>query len=100
MDKKEAASGVADSCSLSDAAFLPLREGETYEPILKPQQKPKEATRYAILLGLLFGAVFTVACTYMPLKVGQGVSADTPIAAMAIALAAVLKRTDALEKIH
>lgn len=58
--------------------------------------KPKEATRYAVLLGLLFGAVFTVACTYMPLKVGQGVSADTPIAAMAIALAAVLKRSDAL----
>ena len=96
MDKKEAASGAAESCSLPEAAFLPLREGETYEPILKPHQKPREATPYAVILGLLFGAVFTVACTYMPLKVGQGVSADTPIAAMAIALAAVLKRSDAL----
>ena len=96
MDKKEAVSDAANSCSLSDAAFLPLREGETYEPILKLRQKPKEATGYAVLLGLLFGAVFTVACTYMPLKVGQGVSADTPIAAMAIALAAILKRSDAL----
>ncbi|WP_018703205.1 OPT family oligopeptide transporter [Anaeromusa acidaminophila] len=96
MDKNKATSGAAGSCFLSEAAFLPLREGETYEPILKAQQKPKEATLYAVLLGLLFGAVFTVACTYMPLKVGQGVSADTPIAAMAIALAAVLKRNDAL----
>lgn len=96
MDKKEAVCQTADSCSLPDAAFVPLREGETYEPILKPQQKPKEATFYAITLGLLFGAVFTVACTYMPLKVGQGISADTPIAAMAIALSGILKRNDAL----
>lgn len=42
------------------------------------------------------GAVFTVAASYMPLKIGQGVTSDTPIAAIAIGLAAVLGRKNVL----
>lgn len=82
--------------SLPDNAFTPLQEGETYEPVLSPHKEYKETTPYSVALGLLFGAIFTVASTYMPLKVGQGVTADTPIAAIAIGLAVVLGRKNTL----
>jgi putative OPT family oligopeptide transporter len=82
--------------SLPDNAFIPLNEGESYEPLLCPHKEYKEATFYSIGLGLLFGAIFTVASTYMPLKVGQGITSDVPIAAIAIGLASILGRKNTL----
>lgn len=81
---------------LPENAFTPLKEGEEYEPILSPYVEHKETTLYAVLLGLFLGAIFTVAATYMPLKVGQGVTSDVPIAAIGIGLAAVLGRKKVL----
>lgn len=82
--------------ALPDNAFTPLREGEEYEPILSPHKEYKEVTVYSAVLGLLLGAIFTVAATYMPLKIGQGVTSDVPIAAIGIGLAAVLGRKNVL----
>ncbi|SFM18889.1 OPT family oligopeptide transporter [Pelosinus propionicus] len=82
--------------ALSDNAFTPLQEGEEYEPILSPYKEYKEVTVYSAALGILLGAIFTVAATYMPLKIGQGVTSDVPIAAIGIGLAAVLGRKNVL----
>lgn len=82
--------------SLPDNAFTPLKEGEEYQPVLSPYKEYKEVTPYSVLLGLLFGAIFTVAATYMPLKIGQGVTSDVPIAAIGIGLAAILGRKNVL----
>lgn len=81
---------------LPNNAFTPLKDGEEYQPILSPYKEYKEATLYSVSLGLILGAIFTVAASYMPLKVGQGVTTDTPIAAIAIGLAAVLRRKNVL----
>jgi putative OPT family oligopeptide transporter len=82
--------------ALPDNAFTPLKDGEVYEPILSPHKEYKEVTSYSVSLGLLLGAIFTVAATYMPLKIGQGVTSDVPIAAIGIGLAAVLGRKNVL----
>jgi putative OPT family oligopeptide transporter len=85
-----------DIHSLPDNAFIPLKEGEEYQPVLSPHKEYKEVTPYSVSLGLLLGAIFTVAATYMPLKVGQGVTSDVPIAAIGIGLAAILGRKNVL----
>lgn len=82
--------------ALPDNAFTPLADGEEYVPVLSPQKEYKEVTLYSASLGLVLGAIFTVAATYMPLKVGQGITSDVPIAAIGIGLAAVLGRKNVL----
>jgi putative OPT family oligopeptide transporter len=77
-------------------AFTPLKDGEIYEPVLSPYREYKEVTPYSATLGLILGAIFTIAASYLPLKIGQGVTSDTPIAAIAIGLAAILGRKNAL----
>lgn len=82
--------------ALPNNAFTPLNDAKEYEPVLSPHKEYKEATPYAVSLGVMLGAIFTVAASYMPLKVGQGITSDTPIAAIAIGLAAILGRKDVL----
>lgn len=82
--------------TLPPNAFTPLQDDETYEPVLSPHKEYREVTPYSVSLGLLLGAIFTVAASYMPLKVGQGVTSDTPIAAIALGLAALWGRKDVL----
>ncbi|MCX7970978.1 MAG: OPT/YSL family transporter, partial [Negativicutes bacterium] len=88
--------GEEKKLALPDNAFRELKEGEKYVPIMTDGDSPREDTPYAVILGFLFGAVFTVAASYMPLKIGQGVTSDTPIAAIAVGLAALLARKHAL----
>jgi len=82
--------------ALPSNAFTQLKDGEVYQPVLSPHKEYKETTPYSVSLGLFLGAIFTIAASYMPLKVGQGVTSDTPIAAIAIGLAAVLGRKNTL----
>ncbi|NNC63168.1 MAG: hypothetical protein HKN84_00150, partial [Gammaproteobacteria bacterium] len=50
---------------LSDKAYVPLAEGDTYEPFVSPAESPAEFTVKAILLGIAFGIVFGAANAYL-----------------------------------
>lgn len=57
--------------SLPDNAFRPLKEGEEYEPLMKPNQQYREVTPWSLVWGLLMAVVFSAATAYLGLKVGQ-----------------------------
>ncbi len=78
--------------SLPENAYLPLRPGETYRPMISPDLSPPEATFRAVVWGLFLCLVFTVASAYSGLKVGQVMEASVPISILAIGLARVYQR--------
>ncbi len=78
--------------SLSEKAYQPLKDGETYVPLVPAGMAPPEATWRAVLWGTLFCIVFSVASAYSALKVGQGMEAAIPISILAIGLARVYGR--------
>lgn len=83
---------AAETKSLPQNAYVTLGEGEVYEPMVLPQEKPPESTGRAIAWGLFLCIIFTVASAYSGLKVGQVMEAAIPIAILAIGLARVYRR--------
>lgn len=82
----------AETKSLPENAYLPLKEGEAYQPMVPAEQAPPEATWRAILWGFFLCIIFTVASAYSGLKVGQVMEAAIPISILAIGLARVYRR--------
>jgi putative OPT family oligopeptide transporter len=82
--------------SLPENAYTPLEPGETYTPIVQAQMHAPEMTSRAILWGIVFCVIFTVASAYSALKVGQGMEASIPISILAIGLARMYKRRSSL----
>lgn len=83
---------AAESKSLPENAYEPLKEGEVYQPMVPPEQAPPEATARAITWGFFLCIIFTVASAYSGLKVGQVMEAAIPISILAIGLARVYRR--------
>jgi len=83
---------TVESKSLPENAYLPLSPGETYQPMVPPEQAPPESTWRAIGWGFLLCIIFTVASAYSGLKVGQVMEAAIPISILAIGLARVHER--------
>src|SRR5688572_18207563 len=83
---------TAETKSLPENAYLPLKEGEEYQPMVAPEEAPPETTPRAIIWGLFLCIVFTVASAYSGLKVGQVMEAAIPISILAIGLARVYRR--------
>jgi putative OPT family oligopeptide transporter len=83
---------AAESSSLPENAYEPLKEGEAYAPMVPPEQAPPEATSRAITWGFFLCIIFTVASAYSGLKVGQVMEAAIPISILAIGLARVYRR--------
>ena len=86
----------AETTSLPENAYKPLHRGETYTPIVQANISAPEMTARAILWGVFFCVVFTVASAYSALKVGQGMEASIPISILAIGLARMYKRRSSL----
>jgi putative OPT family oligopeptide transporter len=82
--------------SLPENAYVPLKPGESYDPIIPPQAKEPELTLRAVFWGVVFCVVFSVASAYSGLKVGQGMEAAIPISILAIGLARIFKRRTSL----
>ncbi|HJQ38382.1 MAG TPA: oligopeptide transporter, OPT family [Thermoanaerobaculia bacterium] len=82
----------AESKSLPENAYEPLKEGEVYQPMVPAEQAPPEATTRAITWGFFLCIIFTVASAYSGLKVGQVMEAAIPISILAIGLARVYRR--------
>jgi putative OPT family oligopeptide transporter len=85
-----------ESKSLPENAYQPLKPGETYTPIVQAPMHVPELTARAILWGVFFCILFTVASAYSALKVGQGMEASIPISILAIGLARMYKRRSSL----
>ena len=90
--------GVIDEnqVELPENAFRPLKEGEEYVPILRPEKKYPEVTPYSVSLGLIMAVIFSAAAAYLGLKVGQVFEAAIPIAIIAAGIASVTKRKNSL----
>ncbi|MBR1732758.1 MAG: oligopeptide transporter, OPT family, partial [Alloprevotella sp.] len=81
---------------LPDNAFRPLAEGEEYEPLMSPKGQYRELTPWSITWGLLMAVVFSAACAYLGLKVGQVFEAAIPITIIAVGVAGATRRKDPL----
>ncbi|MBR5638525.1 MAG: oligopeptide transporter, OPT family [Muribaculaceae bacterium] len=90
--------GVIDEnqVELPENAFRPLKEGEKYVPILRPEKNYPEVTPYSVSLGLIMAVIFSAAAAYLGLKVGQVFEAAIPIAIIAAGIAGVTKRKNSL----
>jgi putative OPT family oligopeptide transporter len=85
-----------DQVELPENAFRPLKEGEKYVPILRPEKNYPEVTPYSVSLGLIMAVIFSAAAAYLGLKVGQVFEAAIPIAIIAAGIASVTKRKNSL----
>ena len=71
---------------LPENAFRPLKQGEEYEPILKPDKIYPEVNTWSVTWGVLMAVLFSAAAAYLGLKVGQVFEAAIPITIIAIGL--------------
>lgn len=85
-----------EQMELPENAFRPLKEGEKYIPILRPEKNYPEVTPYSVSLGLIMAVIFSAAAAYLGLKVGQVFEAAIPIAIIAAGIAGVTKRKNSL----
>ena len=82
--------------SLPENAHRELKPGESYQPLLSPNEKPLEVTPYSVTVGLLMTILFSAAAAYLGLKVGQVFEAAIPIAIIAVGLTGALKKVGGL----
>ena len=85
-----------EQIELPENAFRPLKEGEKYVPILRPEKNYPEVTPYSVSMGLIMAVIFSAAAAYLGLKVGQVFEAAIPIAIIAAGIAGVTKRKNSL----
>ncbi|MDH3841385.1 MAG: oligopeptide transporter, OPT family, partial [Chromatiales bacterium] len=79
-----------NASGLSDAAYVELKEGETYQPYIAASESPAEFTLRAVGLGVLFGIVFGAANAYLGLRAGLTISTSIPVAVMTVAVFRIL----------
>lgn len=91
MDKEE-----QKQIGLPENAFRPLKEGESYEPLLSPEKKYSEVNAWSVSWGIIMAVIFSAAAAYLGLKVGQVFEAAIPITIIAIGLSSATKRKNAL----
>ena len=50
-----------EQIELPENAFRPLKEGEKYVPILRPEKNYPEVTPYSVSMGLIMAVIFSAA---------------------------------------
>lgn len=81
---------------LPENAYKELKPGETYRPIMDPNQTYPEVTVWSVLWGMVMAVLFSAAAAYSGLKIGQVFEAAIPIAILAVGLSTVFKKKGAL----
>lgn len=89
-EKKEQMSGLPEN------AYRELKEGEEYQPMMRPDKTYREVTPWSVGWGLVMVVVFSAAAAFLGLKVGQVFEAAIPIAIIAVGLSSGFKRKNAL----
>ncbi len=87
---------VTKEVSLPDNAFRPLKDGEEYEPLMKPTQTYREVTPWSVTWGILMAIIFSAATAYLGLKIGQVFEAAIPITIIAVGVSGATHRKDPL----
>ncbi len=85
-----------DMMQLPDNAFRELHEGESYQPIMRPDKTYPEVNSWSVTWGILMAMLFSAAAAYLGLKVGQVFEAAIPIAIIAVGASTAAKRKNAL----
>ncbi|MFQ5652325.1 MAG: OPT family oligopeptide transporter [bacterium] len=70
---------------LSQQAYEPIAEGETYEPYVPASETQLEFTVKAAIFGIFFGILFGAANAYLGLRVGLTISTSIPVAVLTVA---------------
>ena len=71
---------------LSPKAYVPIAEGDAYDPFVPAGESPAEFTLKAVGLGILFGIIFGAANAYLGLRAGLTISTSIPVAVMTVAV--------------
>jgi OPT family oligopeptide transporter len=90
---------------LPENAYRELKPGEKYVPMVPPQVTVPEVTARSIIFGLCMNVLFSMAATYLALKVGQGIETAIPISILAVGLSGLLlqiglRRSTIIENIN
>ncbi len=80
------------SSRLPENAYRELKPGETYVPMVPPRVTVPEVTLRSILFGIAMNVLFSMAATYLALKVGQGIETAIPISILSVGLSGLLLR--------
>ncbi len=75
---------------LPENAYRELKPGETYSPMVPPGVDIPEITTRSIVFGIVMNIIFSMAATYLALKVGQGIETAIPISILAVGLSGAL----------
>ncbi len=89
---------VGGKKSLPENAYRKLGAGEKYVPVVPAERIVPELTPYALFWGLFYTVLFSAACAYLGLKIGQVFEAAIPITILAIGLSSALGKKDALQQ--
>lgn len=87
---------MKEETRLPDNALRELKPGEEYEPLMKPDKQYREVSAWSITWGILMAVIFSAACAYLGLKVGQVFEAAIPITIIAVGLSGATHRKDPL----
>ncbi len=82
--------------SLPENAFRELKEGEEYEPLMKPGQSYREVSPWSVTWGIVMAIIFSAATAYLGLKVGQVFEAAIPITIISVGVSGAMKRKNPL----
>lgn len=85
-----------DPVELPENAFRELGADEQYRPLMHPARSYKEVTTYSVAMGLVMAVIFSAACAYLGLKIGQVFEAAIPIAIIAAGISGATRKKDAL----
>ena len=85
-----------DPIDLPENAFRELGADEAYRPLMHPARAYQEVTPYSVGMGLIMAIIFSAACAYLGLKIGQVFEAAIPIAIIAVGVSGALRKKDAL----
>ncbi len=70
---------------LSQQAYEPLPEGQSYDPYVPASERIFEFTLKAAVPGIIFGILFGAANAYLGLQAGLTISTSIPVAVMTVA---------------
>ena len=76
---------------LSQKAYVPIAEGDSYDPFVSASESQAEFTLKAVGLGIVFGIVFGAANAYLGLRAGLTISTSIPVAVMTVAVFRALR---------
>jgi len=81
----------SDPVEMPENAFRELGADEHYRPLMHPDHDYAEVTPYSVAVGLILAVIFSAACAYLGLRVGQVFEAAIPISIIAVGLSGAAK---------